>query len=278
MAITHEVALSVAPNGGTKTKKDHPRIPLTAEELAVTAAQCCEAGAAMIHLHVRDDTGAHSLDPERYRNAIAKVKGTVGDSMIVQITSEALGKFRPEEQIAAVKAVCPEAVSLALREFAPSAAQEREFSGFLLWLKERKIFPQIILYSSEEVVQLRDMLRRGVVPWQDVPVLFVLGRYSSGQVSSPRDLVPFLSAADPNFGNWTICAFGAEESACVGAAILLGGHGRIGFENNLYRPDGSLAEDNRDLVMVSAKFSIDNGYRLLSATQQRKIWAEMLEY
>ncbi len=278
-ARLREVALSVAPNGGTKTKKDHPRIPLTADELAVTAAACREAGAAMIHMHVRDGAAKHSLDAGRYLDAIARVKAAVGDRIIVQITSEALGRFHAEEQIAAVKAVRPEAVSLALREFASSADEETRFASFLQWLKQERIFPQIILYSPEEVERLGDMLQRGVVPWQDIPVLYVLGRYASGQTSSPHDLVPFLkSSSATRFTNWTICAFGLEEANCIGTAILLGGHGRVGFENNLYRPDGSLAYDNHDLVAVSAEFAGRAGYRLMDAQNQRDLWTKMLEF
>ena len=65
------VVVTVAPNGGRKTKADHPALPLTADELARTAAECLERGASMIHLHVRDAEGRHSLDPEAYRATIA---------------------------------------------------------------------------------------------------------------------------------------------------------------------------------------------------------------
>src|SRR5579863_3077605 len=66
------VIVTVAPNGGRKTKADHPALPLTADELARTAAECLERGASMIHLHVRDKDGGHSLDPEAYRSVIAR--------------------------------------------------------------------------------------------------------------------------------------------------------------------------------------------------------------
>ena len=59
------VVLTVAPNRGRKTKADHPALPLTADELAWTAAECLERGASMIHLHVRDADGQHCLDPKR---------------------------------------------------------------------------------------------------------------------------------------------------------------------------------------------------------------------
>jgi len=72
----------------------------------------------------------------------------------------------------------------------------------------------------------------GAVPDPPGLLLFVLGRYTAGQTSSPRDLVPFMHAhtgPEP----WAVCAFGATEHACVTAAAALGGHVRVGFENNL---------------------------------------------
>ena len=65
-AFPHPVAIAVAPNGGRRVKVDHPAIPLTAKELAETAAECLEAGAAMIHVHVRDAGGGHLLDADAY--------------------------------------------------------------------------------------------------------------------------------------------------------------------------------------------------------------------
>ena len=82
------VFLAVAPNGARKTKADHPALPITPAELAATAAACAEAGAAMIHLHVRDADQRHSLDVEAYRAAIAAVRSAVGEDLVIQATSE----------------------------------------------------------------------------------------------------------------------------------------------------------------------------------------------
>ena len=65
-------AIAVAPNGGRKVKADHPAVPLTPAELAVTAARCREAGASMIHAHVRTADGQHLLEADAYREAIAE--------------------------------------------------------------------------------------------------------------------------------------------------------------------------------------------------------------
>jgi uncharacterized protein (DUF849 family) len=251
------IAIAVAPNGGRRTKADHPAIPLAPAELARTAAECHDVGAAMIHVHVRKPDGGHLLDADAYHTVIAAIKAEVGDRIIVQITSEALGIYQPHEQIAVVKAVKPEAASLALRELVPDETFEAAFAELLLWMKRERILPQIILYDQADAVRLADMMRRGLVPWGDIPVLFVLGRYSVNQLSRPKDMLPFMGMKVPQFGHWSMCAFGHHEAACVTAGALLGGNIRVGFENNVSLPDGTRARTNADLVRFVRK-SLEN--------------------
>ena len=246
------VALAVAPNGGRKTKADHPALPLSADELARTAAECLERGASMIHLHVRDAEGRHCLDPEAYRAAIASICEAVGDRLVLQITSESLGRYSPAEQRAAVLRTNPEAVSLALRELAPEAADEKDFGDFLGKLKQMRVHPQIILYTPAEAERLGAMLKQGLIPFDKLSVLYVLGRFALTRTALPRDLLPFLAPEAPRFQAWSVCAFGRRETACVTAAALLGGHARVGFENNLALPSGERAASNADLVGAAA--------------------------
>jgi 3-keto-5-aminohexanoate cleavage enzyme len=267
------VAIAVAPNGGRKVKADHPAVPLTPADLAVVAAQCCDAGAAMIHAHVRDADGAHLLDAAAYREAITAIRGAVGDRLVIQITSEALGKYTPAEQRAVVRAVKPEAASLALRELVPVASEEAAFAELLGWMKREHVTPQVILYDVADAMKLADLRRRGLVPFENLPVLFVLGRYTAGQVSKPADLLPFVAAQAPTFAHWGVCAFGAQEIACVTAAALLGGHIRVGFENNELLPDGSRAKGNHELIAAARRAIEAVGLRPASADELRAMTA-----
>lgn len=269
------VSITNAPNGGRRGKADHPVLPMTAAELAETAAECLTAGAAMLHLHVRDRDGRHLLDADAYRLTLDAISARTGDRLVLQITTEALGLYTPAEQMAVTKAVRPEAASLALRELAPDTASEPEFAAFLLWLRQENITPQIILYSPEEALRLARMRERGMIPWQDVPVLYVLGRYSPGQLSRPGDLIAFLMSDAPRFGHWTTCAFGRHEAAAVTTGALLGGHVRVGFENNLQLPDGATAASNAALVGAVADILRHCGVSLLSAQELRESWAAL---
>src|SRR5688572_22904819 len=114
-------AIAVAPNGGRRGKADHPALPIGPRELASTAAACLEAGAAMIHVHVRDRDGGHLLDADAYRETTNAIRDAVGERLVIQVTSESVGRYQPAEQMAVVRATRPEAVSLALRELVPDA-------------------------------------------------------------------------------------------------------------------------------------------------------------
>lgn len=266
--------VTVAPNGAYKQASDHPAVPLTAAALAAEAQACLDAGAAMMHMHVRDAQGRHSLDAQTYRDAIAAVKRAVGEDLLVQVTSEAAGVYRAAGQMAMVRELRPEAVSIGLREIAVPEIPEAELAAFLAWLARERILTQIILYDTADVERWQSLRARGLVPPGAWSVLFVLGRYSAGQVSSPRDLLPFLQAFDGTLP-WAICAFGREENACVTAAAALGGHVRVGFENNLLLRDGRRAPGNAALVAQAAEGARVLGRPLATAEQARRIFGEV---
>lgn len=241
------LALMVAPNGARRTRHDHPALPMTPAHLADCARDCLAAGAAMLHLHVRDAQGVHSLDVDAYREAMGAIHRAVGDELVLQITTEAMGRYQPPQQMALVQALRPQAVSLAIRELVPDAAHEVAAGAFFGWLLEQPIRPQYILYAVEDIQRLAALCQRGVIPDPQPSVLLVLGRYTTGQRSSPKDLLPMLQAL-PQHWEWMVCAFGPQENACALTAAALGGHVRVGFENNLHLSDGRLAADNAALV------------------------------
>ena len=265
--------VTVAPNGARKTRADHPALPITPDELARTAADCRAAGAAMIHLHVRDSQGRHSLGVEAYREAIVAIRDAVGDELVIQATSEAVGIYGAAEQMAMVRALRPEAVSLAIRELVPDAAAEQEAAAFFAWLKRESILPQFILYSAEEMARFNALVERGIVPAGRHFLLFVLGRYSQGQVSEPQDLLPFV-AANGQGHRWAVCAFGARETTCALTAACLDGHARVGFENNLLLPDGRVAPDNAALVAATVAGARTIARPLADAAAARALMAD----
>lgn len=247
--------IMVAPNGARRTQFDHPRLPMAPDEIATTAAACFAAGAGAIHLHVRDAEGRHVLDADLYRRAIALIAAAVPD-MTVQVTTEAVGLYRPAEQMALVRDLRPRAISAAVREFVPAADADGEAvaADFYDWCALHGIAVQHILYDADDVLRLADLIRRGLVPEAGLSVLYVLGRYSVGQDSSADDLRPFLEAAPslPVQPDWMVCAFGRGETDALSAALAAGGKVRVGFENSLWNADGSTAASNEDRVATIA--------------------------
>ncbi len=241
----------VAPNGARRTKADHPALPVTIPEIVETARACFEAGAGAIHAHVRDAEQRHVLDAGLCRELLAEMAVQV-PGMQVQITSEAVGRYSPAEQRALTREVRPKAVSVALSEMM-SDGDEACAREFYHWANEEGIAVQHILYSVEDEARLFELIRKEVIPFAPLQVLFVLGRYAKGQDSAPEDLTPFLGMIEAVTDgappiDWAVCAFGQGETECLADAAQRGGKVRVGFENSIWNADGSVARDNAERV------------------------------
>ena len=147
------------------------------------------------------------------------------------------------------RALKPEAITIAPREFIPDAASESEAAKLLEWLYRERTMIQYILYDTNDLARFLDLKKRGLIPGARPSVLYVLGRYSSDGQSRPIDLLPFLGEGLGLV--WSVCAFGLREGACALAAMTLGGHARMGFENNFHLHDGRRAADNAALIAQS---------------------------
>lgn len=239
------IILAVAPNGAYRTKQDHPRLPVTMAEIADCAAACCEAGASMIDLHVRDLKGRHLLDARAYREATGAIRRTVRDRLVVQIATEAAERYGPADQMAVVRDTRPEAVTVSLAELIPNPGYETEARRFFEWLFRERVIVQFAVRNLDDLAQYQDCRKRGVIPPAPHMLLFALGSRTKPAV--PRSLAPLLAALDDETP-WAVCAFGPDEHAATLAAAALGGHVRVGFEHNVQRRDGTLAPDNAALV------------------------------
>ena len=272
------LVICVAPNGARKTQADHPALPISPQELADCAADCVAQGASMIHLHVRDEGDGHSLDVGRYRDAIAAVRARLGDDIVIQATTEAVGIYTPDQQMAMVRELRPEAASLAIREIVPEGG-EATAADFLSEIMEAGVRPQFILYSADDLQRYEKLCRDGVIPGAGHFLLFVLGRYTAGQQSDPRDILPFLAApfltTRETASPWAVCAFGAREQAAAMAASALGGHVRVGFENNMQLADGTPAPDNAALVAQVRRGAENMGRAIATARDVRAMTAGM---
>jgi 3-keto-5-aminohexanoate cleavage enzyme len=244
--MSQTAIVMAAPNGARKTHADHANVPVSITATVAEAAQCRAAGASILHAHVRGDADEHVLDSGRYRELIAEMKAQVPD-MLVQVTSEAVGRYSPEEQTRVIREVNPDMASMCLREITDGFTRMDLAREFFAWCDDHAVHVQHIVFSREELEQLLACREQGVIPASQRCLMLVLGRYSADQQSSPADLDEFLQLDLSGF-DWFTCAFGKREQDCALHAIASGGHARVGFENNLYLPDGELAESSAALV------------------------------
>ncbi|WP_439103828.1 3-keto-5-aminohexanoate cleavage protein [Celeribacter marinus] len=242
--------IMVAPNGARRTKADHPELPITVQETVKTAVACWSEGATGLHAHVRDANGAHILDAGLYREVIAEMAISCPD-MLVQITTESVGKYTPSQQRRLVRDVMPVAVSISIREM----LSEGPVLDFYHWAHESDIAVQHILYDQADLALLKHEIVSGRIPTENIQALLVLGRYTDGQYSNSNLLAPLveqLSQVAPD-ADWAACAFGRTETECLRCAFDLGGKARVGFENNLFAAVGNLAANNAARVAEIAQ-------------------------
>jgi uncharacterized protein (DUF849 family) len=112
---------------------------------------------------------------------------------------------------------------------------------------------QHILYDLDDLQRFRVAMADGILPAARPHLLLVLGRYSGNFQSDPAEMKPFINDGLTDMASWSICAFGHREFDVMTDAIASGGHCRVGFENNLYLKDGSLAPNNAALIRQLAE-------------------------
>ena len=259
----------VAPNGARKTKADHARLPVSIADTVDEAERCFAAGASALHGHVRGTADEHVLDAGRYRELIAEMSRRV-PQMLLQITTEAIGRYTPAQQVDCIRTVQPEMASVILREISSNFENPDFAREFFSWCDAHNVHVQHILFSAEELDHFLRLRDQRVIPAGHRCVLFVLGRYSVDFQSAPEDLEPFLQR-DLTGLDWFTCAFGRREQDCVLTAVEAGGHARVGFENNLYLPDGEIAADTAALVTSLAAALRTKSLRPASAAAARQL-------
>jgi 3-keto-5-aminohexanoate cleavage enzyme len=267
--MPHQIIMA-APNGARKTKSDHPNLAISIEETVAEAKRSFEQGATVLHAHVRGKNHEHVLDPGLYRELLTEMRAHV-PNMLIQMTTEAVGRYTAQQQADCVYAVRPKMISMAVREMAPAGGDTVLAKSFYSWTRENNVNVQHIVFDTDDLVRLFQLQSDGVISKDRLCVLFVLGRFSEGRESRPDDIAPFLEIGQSRPMDWFVCAFGAQEHACALQALTLGGHARVGFENNLLLTDGRPAEHSADLVSQLTAAAVKQGIQIADIDQTRSI-------
>jgi 3-keto-5-aminohexanoate cleavage enzyme len=264
-----KLIITVAVTGNVPTKEQNPHLPVTPQEIAETALQCQEAGASVIHIHARDQAGRPTLDPDIFADIHRRV--TQRTDLIVQISTGGRAGTDPEARAAAVRKIRPEMASLTTGSMNfPDQVYANPFSliEYLAGaMVESGTKPEMEIFEPGMIANALLLVDRGLA----VPPLhfdFVLG-IRGALPATPKNLL-FLSESIPTGSTWTVAAVGRWQLPMAVLAIVVGGHVRVGLEDNLYYCRGELAT-NEQLVARVARIASELGRPLATPQEAREI-------
>jgi 3-dehydrocarnitine:acetyl-CoA trimethylamine transferase len=264
--MTDKMIITCAVTGSLTKPEQHPDLPITPEQIAAAAIDAAKAGAAIAHIHVRDpQTGAPSMALELYREVVERIRASETD-LIINLTTGAGGRFvpsdddpkiagpgttlvRPERRVEHVVALKPEICSLDLNTmwFGNAVVINTPKNAKIMAeaIREAGVMPELEVFDSGDLQLAHQLLSEGVLAR---PPLFqvVLG-IRNGFPATPETLL-YAKSLLPADAIWAAMGIGRMEFPIVAQACLLGGHVRVGLEDNLYLSRGVLAPSNAALV------------------------------
>ncbi len=257
--------------GAEVTKEHNPAVPYTIEEIAREAKSAYDAGASVIHLHVRWDDGTPTQDSSRFQEAINAILEVCPDVIIQPSTGGAVG-MSDEERLASLNVV-PKP------EFATLDCGTLNFGGdeifvntdntifnFARIMKERGIKPELEVFDKGMIDIALKADKQGLLV-HPLHFDFVLGVQMSATL---RDLVIMVGNI-PHCSTWTACGIGRYAFDIAAGAIIMGGHVRIGFEDTIYLEKGVLAKSNGELVEKVARLAKFFGREIATPDEARRI-------
>ena len=250
--------ITVAPTGAEQRKADVPQLPTTPEEIAAEAAACQAAGAAMIHIHVRDAAHAPTLDLPRVREVVAAVREA--SSLVVQLSTGG-SVHDPMPQRLAVLDAEPDSCSLTLGTVNFGDDVFMNPWGFVVELfrasRDRGIVPEFEVFDLGQLSTLRRLLdHEGLPAGGKVHVDLVMG-VPGGMPGTTDALVACVAAMPPEVTSWSATGIGRSHLSVLAASLSAGGHLRVGMEDTVVwgrGPDGPVpVACNADLVARAAR-------------------------
>jgi 3-keto-5-aminohexanoate cleavage enzyme len=250
--------ITVAPTGAETSKADVPALPVTLDELAATAKECEALGAAVIHIHIRDDEARPTLDPGRLRETVAAVRS--GTSLIVQVSSGG-AVTDPEDARLAVLDAAPDMASCTMGtvNFGDDVFMNRwDFVVDLhTRMQERGVVLEYEIFDLGQLASLQRLLDRyGLPAGGHVHVDLVMG-VPGGMPGTAEALVACRQAIRDLPAGTTFSATGIGRSTIpvMLASLATGGHLRVGMEDTLTYAKGRPVESNMQLVARAVGFA-----------------------
>jgi 3-keto-5-aminohexanoate cleavage enzyme len=264
-----ELVLTAAIVGAELSRAQTPHLPLTAQEVADEAARCREAGAAVIHLHARNDDGTNTQSAERFAELIDAIRRKC-DCIIQPTTGGAVGMSIDER--AGPLACKPEMATLNCGTinfgddvFVNSRPDIRKLAAKI---RAAGALPELECYEVGHVEEALVLAAEGVIG-KPMHFQFVLG--VKGAAPAREDVVQFLRTLVPADATWAVAATGRFQQPMTELAMRLGGHARVGLEDNIYLGKGVLSEGSAPLVARAAAYARSIGRTPVEPSRAREI-------
>ncbi len=281
--------LTAAVTGNLTQPSQNPNLPITPKEIARAALDAASAGAAIVHLHVRDpETGKGSMRLDLYEEMVRRIRDANCDVLINLTTGEG-GRFiptpgnpriaasgstlcAPELRVAHVEKLLPEICTLDLNTMWSGQASVINSPDSVRTMAERiyasGVMPEIELFDTGDLHLMRQLIADGDLRLP-LMVQMVLG-VRFGAMATPQNMM-FLTSALPDGVQWSAFGVGRAAYPMLAQSVLLGGHVRIGMEDTVYVSKGELCRDNAQLVSKAVSIVESLGGNLASPAEARSI-------
>lgn len=282
----NKLIITVATTGGGTPKEKQPNLPITPEEIAESIIESYEEGATIAHIHVRDpETGLTSNKPELYRETMQRIREKV--DIIINLTTSTGARIDLLDEQSLLKkgrimntaaerceplVLKPEMCSLDLGTinfahsiFANPIPVGEEMAGRM---KEAGVKPEVEIFDAGHIDIAKRFIDKGLL---EKPVHFQFCMGVIGGISaSPKNLLHLVESIPPE-STWSVLGIGAAEFPMIGLAMLMGGHVRVGFEDNIYIEKGILADSNAQLVRKAAEMARVLGREICTVQETKEI-------
>jgi 3-keto-5-aminohexanoate cleavage enzyme len=265
------LVITVAPVGGELSREQQPNLPLTAEEIAEEVARCREAGASIVHLHVRDERGLPSQGRDHFAGAIDAIKRAAPDVVIQTSTGGSVGMS--EEERAQPLDLKPEMATLTTGTVNfgdevfenPFPLVER----FFLRMRDIGVQPEFEVFDTGMVETAARLVGEHDAEARHLHFDLVLG-VPGGMAGTPGTVLHMASILPPG-STWTATGIGRSHLPVTLTALALGGHVRTGFEDTIYYAKGRLAGSNVELISRVSRIATEAGREIATPEQAREI-------
>jgi uncharacterized protein (DUF849 family) len=267
-----QTLITVAPTGAEHAKADVPQLPTTLEELVAEAKACEAAGAALVHVHIRDADARPTLDLGRLKETVAALRE--GTDLVVQLSTGG-SVHDPLDSRLRVLEARPDSCSLTCGTVNFGDDVFLNPWPFMVELyeaaREAQVVPEFELFDLGQVASLRRLIDTCGLPYGGkVHCDFVLG-VPGGMPGTAAALVAGVQALPAEVTSWSATGIGRSHLPVLAAALSLGGHLRVGMEDNVVYARGRQVRSNAELVERAVRIATEMQRPPMSTTQAREL-------